>query len=471
MAGGGATSSELLFTASLFAGMLLIISPMIHKKLLAKETADWHKPTLAIIDWAPFIFAFAAWAIDFFAFITLDFSHGRVADGLAADAGILTRFNGALTGWLSLAVAFILGFGFYLGFVLISLHKLSTFDLSEMEHADYHRLANNLRRWGGWLWLLMLYGLLPNDPFPLADGVSSGGVELGSLGLTLAMWLAMVMFGLMTGVGVLQLALFMERADRFHDSDYFPNIIGWLLTVPLASLLLILFLQGTSAEIDPLSMLLLDPVFGMRISFLFALSLIFLYGATGLRAHIISEQRLRVGTQRWKGLAASIGHHVLIVWVSTIFLVRQLPNVGNLTGAVWLGTLLVIPGFIAALLGMLLPIAGLDDRPRPELWGFRILQGLALPFIVVWMPLAVLTAPGILIGVSTAALIAPLNEDNPRVRPKFRRDAMRTVFAIDIVLLLLVISPPATIGLVLAFTFAAIASTLPLKMVKRVRPT
>jgi hypothetical protein len=48
---------------------------------------------------------------------------------------------------------------------------------------------------------------------------------------------------------------------------------------------------------------------------------------------------------------------------------------------------------------------------------------------------------------------------------------MRTVFAIDIVLLLLVISPPATIGLVLAFTFAAIASTLPLKMVKRVRPT
>jgi hypothetical protein len=57
------------------------------------------------------------------------------------------------------------------------------------------------------------------------------------------------------------------------------------------------------------------------------------------------------------------------------------------------------------------------------------------------------------------------------VRPEFRRDAKRTVFAIDFVLLLLVISPPATIGLVLAFTFAAIASTLPLKMVKRVRPT
>jgi hypothetical protein len=340
-----------------------------------------------------------------------------------------------------------------------------------MDQEDYSRLAHNLRRWGGWLWILMLYGLLPNDPFPLADGVSAGGIELGGMGSTLAMWLAMVMFGLMTGVGVLQLALFMERADRFHGSDYFPNIIGWLLTIPLASLLVILFLQGTSAEIDPLGMLLLDPVFGLRISFLFALSLIFLYGATGLRAHIISEQRLRVGSKRWKGLAASIGHHVIIVWVSTIFLVRQLPNVGNLTGAVWLGTLLVIPGFIAALLGMLLPVAGFDDRPRPELWGFRILQGLALPFIVAWMPLAVLTAPGILIGVSTAALIAPLNEDNPRVRPEFRRDAKRTVFAIDFVLLLLVISPPATIGLVLAFTFAAIASTLPLKMVKRVRPT
>jgi hypothetical protein len=471
MAGGEVSSSELLFTASLFAGMLLIISPLVHNKFLNKEPADWHKPTLAIVDWAPFILAFTAWAIDFIAFMTLDFSHGRVVEILAADASILTRVNGALTGWLSLAIAFILGFGFYLGFVLTSLHKLSTFELSEMDQEDYSRLAHNLRRWGGWLWILMLYGLLPNDPFPLADGVSAGGIELGGMGSTLAMWLAMVMFGLMTGVGVLQLALFMERADRFHGSDYFPNIIGWLLTIPLASLLVILFLQGTSAEIDPLGMLLLDPVFGLRISFLFALSLIFLYGATGLRAHIISEQRLRVGSKRWKGLAASIGHHVIIVWVSTIFLVRQLPNVGNLTGAVWLGTLLVIPGFIAALLGMLLPVAGFDDRPRPELWGFRILQGLALPFIVAWMPLAVLTAPGILIGVSTAALIAPLNEDNPRVRPEFRRDAKRTVFAIDFVLLLLVISPPATIGLVLAFTFAAIASTLPLKMVKRVRPT
>jgi uncharacterized membrane protein len=471
MAGGEVSSSELLFTASLFAGMLLIISPLIHNKFLNKEPADWHKPTLAIVDWAPFILAFTAWAIDFIAFMTLDFSHGRVVEILAADASILTRVNGALTGWLSLAIAFILGFGFYLGFVLTSLHKLSTFELSEMDQADYSRLAHNLRRWGGWLWILMLYGLLPNDPFPLADGVSTGGIEFGGMGSTLAMWLAMVMFGLMTGVGVLQLSLFMERADRFHGSDYFPNIIGWLLTIPLASLLVILFLQGTSAEIDPLGMLLLDPIFSLRISFLFALSLIFLYGATGLRAHIISEQRLRVGSKRWKGLAASIGHHVIIVWVSTIFLVRQLPNVGNLTGAVWLGTLLVIPGFIAALLGMLLPVAGFDDRPRPELWGFRILQGLALPFIVAWMPLAVLTAPGILIGVSTAALIAPLNEDNPRVRPQFRRDAKRTVFAIDTVLLLLIISPPATIGLVLAFTFAAIASTLPLKMVKRVRPT
>ena len=471
MAGGEVSSSELLFTASLFAGMLLIISPLIHNKFLNKEPADWHKPTLAIVDWAPFILAFTAWLIDFIAFMTLDFSHGRVVEILAADASILTRVNGALTGWLSLAIAFILGFGFYLGFVLTSLHKLSTFELSEMDQEDYSRLAHNLRRWGGWLWILMLYGLLPNDPFPLVDGVSAGGIELGGMGSTLAMWLAMVMFGLMTGVGVLQLALFMERADRFHDSDYFPNIIGWLLTIPLASLLVILFLQGTSAAIDPLGMLLLDPIFGLRISFLFALSLIFLYGATGLRAHIISEQRLRVGSKRWKGLAASIGHHVIIVWITTIFLVRQLPNVGNLTGAVWLGTLLVIPGFIAALLGMLLPVAGFDDRPRSELWGFRILQGLALPFIVAWMPLAVLTAPGILIGVSTAALIAPLNEDNPRVRPEFRRDAKRTVFAIDIVLLLLVISPPATIGLVLAFTFAAIASTLPLKMVKRVRPT
>lgn len=469
MAADEATSSEILFTASLFAGLILILSPMIHKKVEDLPSNDWRKKAAKVVDWLPFMFAFSAWSIDILGFLTLNFNHQRVAETLTTDAAFTERLNGALTGWLSLAMAFLLGFGLYMGFVLSSIPKMSTFELSEMTHVDYLRLTHNLRRWGGWLWFLMLYGLMPDNPFPVGSGTSSGGIELGGLGSTIAMWFAMLMFGLMTGIGVLQLALLMERADRFHDSKYFPNNIGWYLSIPLSSLLVVMFLLGTLETYDPLSALLLDPIFSKRVAFLFALSIIFIYGATALKAHILSEQRLRVGSERWKGMAWGIGHHVAIVWISTILIVRQLPNVGDNLGAVWLGTSLVIPGFIAGLLGMLLPIAGLDDRPRPEYWGFRLFQALALPFVVAWMPLAILTAPGILIGVTMAAIIAPICEDNPRTKPKFRKDAITLIIAVDTIFLLLLISPPATLGLVLAFAFAAIASTLPLKLIKRVK--
>ncbi|MDP6640267.1 MAG: hypothetical protein QF817_04280 [Candidatus Poseidoniaceae archaeon] len=467
----GATVSELLFTISLFSGMLLVVSPLIHKKLQASEPAQWHRPLLRTVDWAPFAFAFLAWGLDFIAFMTLDFESARVAAILPENANFFHRISGALHGWTSITMAFLLGFSLYFAYVLSSIQHLTTFESSEMEKADYIRLSHNLRRWGGWMWILALYGLMPNDPFPLGDGISSGGIELARLGQNAAMWVAMLLFGLMTGIGVLQLALLMERADRFHDSEYFPNIIGWLLTIPAASFLLVLFFQGTFSSYDPMGMLLLDPLFDKRIAFFFAMGLMFLYGTTALRAHIISEQRLRVGSQRWKGLAGGIGHHVFIVWLSTIMLARQLPNVENLLGAVWLGTMLVIPGFIAGLLGMLLPIAGLDDRPRPEFWGFRILQALSLPFIAAWMPLAILTAPGILIGVSTSAIIAPICEDNPRVGNRFRFDTKRTVIIADLIFLLLVIYPPAAIGMVVAFAFASFVATLPLRMVKRVRPS
>ena len=470
MAANGATSSEILFTASLFAGLVLIVSPMIRKKLLDDSSPPWKKKVVSAIDWAPFVFAFLAWAIDLFAFVTLNLEHQRVAEIIASDAGFFVRINGALSGWLSLAMAFVLGFGLYLGFVLSSLHKLSTFELSEMTETDYIRLSHNLRRWGGWLWFLMLYGLMPDNPFPVGDGVSTGGIELGGLGQSVAMWFAMLMFGLMTGIGVLQLALLMERADRFHDSKYFPNNVCWYISLPLTSLLAVMFLLGTLESYDPLSALLLDPIFSKRITFIFALSIIFIYAATGLKAHIISEQRLKVGSKRWRGMAFGLSHHLLLVWGSTILLAHQLPNVQDMFGAIWLGTLLVIPGFIAGLLGMLLPVAGWDDRPRPEYWGFRLMQALSLPFIVAWMPLAILSAPGILVGVSTSAIIAPLSEENPRVRPKFRKDATIAIIGIDIIFLLILFSPPLTLGMVLAFAFASFAATVPLTILKRVRP-
>ena len=96
MAANEATSSEILFTASLFAGLVLIVSPMIRKKFLDDSSPPWKKKVVSAIDWAPFVFAFLAWAIDLFAFATLNLEHQRVAETIASDAGFFVRINGAL---------------------------------------------------------------------------------------------------------------------------------------------------------------------------------------------------------------------------------------------------------------------------------------------------------------------------------------------------------------------------------------
>lgn len=461
--------SELFLTASLITGMILIVSPAIRKAFLKGEVSAGRKAAVQFLDWAPFAFASLAFLIDITAFLSMDDSHTRVASTLNEGATFSTRLSGALGGWLSGSLAMLLGLSLYLGIVLPRLPAQHQMRLGEMNAEDHRRLGDNLRRWSGWLWLLLLYGLLPNDPYPVwSEPLGFTGGDIAGIGITLPIWFALFLLGLVMGVGITQLALLMERADRYHPEDPFPHEVGWLLAIPVvASAAAVMAMVSPGDSTDPLIELLQDQYWGSRSAFILGLAGLFLLAGTGLHSHLLAERNLKVGGNRWRGLAGAIGHHCTIVLLSTILLVYHLPNVGTWPGAVWLGLSLAVPGLIAGFLGMLLPLAGYDDRPRPELWGFRLMVAMSLPFVVAWKPLTALTLPGLLIGISAAAIIPPLLERNPRVSPRFKRRAWFSLILTDGLLLLALLNPPNGFALGASILVATTAALVILLLVRK----
>jgi hypothetical protein len=459
-------AAEVFLTASLIASMVLIIGPVIRKQLLQSESRRINTLLLLAIDWSPFIFVFVSWGIDLLAFAQLNTDHERVLVALEDNSGISERIAASLSGWVSGTMALLLGFGLYLGFVLTRLPTQHELDFGGMSEEDNIRLANNIRRWGGWLWMLLLYGLLPDEPFPPSQGNVFLGEFTGSLSSTLPLWVALLLLGIVFGVAVMQLSLLMERADRFHPENPFPHQVGWLLLLPFIGLGFIILSSSPSGD-DILALLLIDPIFGARTSFILGLSGLFLFAGTALHAHLLAERKFRVGRSRWLGLGSAVLHSVAIIWLTTTTLAFQLPNVGVWFGSLWLSTQLIFPLLIAGLIGMLLPIAGLDDRPRPELWGYRFVSAMAFPLLVAINPLSILLLPGILVGFSTAAIIPYIVEKGTRLEGKSRQQAIVSVVFVDVSLFAICVSPITGLGIGLALLVGAALSVIPMIIISK----
>jgi len=249
-------AAEVFLTASLIASMVLIIGPVIRKQLLQSESRRINTLLLLAIDWSPFIFVFVSWGIDLLAFAQLNTDHERVLVALEDNSGISERIAASLSGWVSGTMALLLGFGLYLGFVLTRLPTQHELDFGGMSEEDNIRLANNIRRWGGWLWMLLLYGLLPDEPFPPSQGNVFLGEFTGSLSSTLPLWVALLLLGIVFGVAVMQLSLLMERADRwsgliaFIQKIHFPTKLVGCYYYHLSDLASLFFLQAPVVTIS-----------------------------------------------------------------------------------------------------------------------------------------------------------------------------------------------------------------------------
>jgi hypothetical protein len=73
----------------------------------------------------------------------------------------------------------------------------------------------------------------------------------------------------------------------------------------------------------------------------------------------------------------------------------------------------MLPLAIFGFVGTLLPIMGLDSRPRPEVWGFFLVMSLAIPFLTIREPLTLVLIPGLFMSMTTLPLLAT----HPELRP------------------------------------------------------
>ena len=84
------------------------------------------------------------------------------------------------------------------------------------------------------------------------------------------------------------------------------------------------------------------------------------------------SQKVGSGEGRTLSLGLSTLLGILIIFILTYYSVKTESRIGSGSGATAVALWLTLAVSFLGLVGMLLPLTGLDHHPRPEAWGFRI---------------------------------------------------------------------------------------------------
>jgi hypothetical protein len=283
-------------------------------------------------------------------------------------------------------------------------HFLFRWSLFDEDESSLRAIA---LRWQGLLWPLLLFGFLTSDLFavystPLPH-IPSSVVDYGP-----------PMIPAIAGVALASWAFLSAQSSRRQlsnepDSPHL-TIAGILVLIPILAAPGIMPMGGEWQNFSESVVLGNESMFALATS-LFILILAwpnFLYLLT--RVH---EKRGQAKGRRFLGLTRIFGHTLIFTWASGVILLEPLPNVAGWHSAMWLSLTLTLPLAVAGLLGTGLPLVGLDERPRPDAWGFFLAITLALQFLTIREPLTATLVPGL--AVSMLAL--PLLATHPERRP------------------------------------------------------
>ncbi len=86
----------------------------------------------------------------------------------------------------------------------------------------------------------------------------------------------------------------------------------------------------------------------------------------------LTSQKVGSGEGRTLSLGLSTLLGILIIFILTYYSVKTESRIGSGSGATAVALWLTLAVSFLGLVGMLLPLTGLDHHPRPEAWGFRI---------------------------------------------------------------------------------------------------
>ena len=391
------SASMLEFT--FLAAMLMIIWPMFEKRAIRIRLLAWLPVlTLTILLLGEYRDAFI-----------MASDNPRVAMYLPQGASFSERMGMPSSNWAGAVAHLLLGMGIHFAYMIETKAGLALLTFGQPEEKQ-ERLHGILTMIAGVVWCICLIGLIPDGSFDSGSGPNSPTQHLivsFDVILTVA---ALLVFGWgLAGVIILSLR------HSMTENAATPSKETWGLMHPMAGLLVwapvisLIFLSTvTKFSLDD------DPLFANQLHFLIAFSALAVASGSILHSSQLFEARLGSGKGRGKALSFGIGGGIIWMFLSTALLLNNVDRIGDGAG-LFIVTMWIITGIcLFGLLGLLLPLVGLDARARPEAWGWRIGLIIAVPLLSLYSELMIYALPGVW-GALILSMVSPwiIEEDSP----------------------------------------------------------
>ncbi|MBS72587.1 MAG: hypothetical protein CMO20_06545 [Thermoplasmata archaeon] len=351
----------------------------------------------------PLVLLFAVMTNLIFSHITLDYSNAHVANFGGGHLSIIERIFATMFSeegpWLAIPLSFAIS-SIICEYFCGNQYHIIDGGISFVRRSSALRLH-------GFLWPFMLVAYLSSESF----AVYSIPQPVGESTLIAPLY---CIFQIISGASLAVWIYFTSRLSQ--ESEIRPKQIYPVLISGLFSIMPIIVSLGVYP----------NPIEGPSLSHFVALEMadslalcislgvlligwpLFLY----ILSHIHSI-RGQARERKWLGLLFIFSHTLIITWISGVVILETLPNVSGWDSAMWLALTLMLPLSVVGLIGTLLPMAGFDARPRPEIWGFYLMTSLLIPFLTIKYPLTAALAPGLFISMVSSPLLATHVENRP----------------------------------------------------------
>jgi len=375
----GVEYTSVLMIFSFLCGAILVVRPLMPDK------AD-------ILRWAPFVTMSLVIAIEAVSAFSVDRSHPRVAKVLADGAPFADRIGVLISDWQG-AVSFImLGFALMIALAMNRKSFTNLLLIRGFTPSASNRIQVSIWRWSGIAWSLGVLGLFPDQAFA-STGSTPNEPTISAVSGMDAIGAILCLMAIGWACGLVLLLIVRHSSSEPARA---PSEEEWGLMHPLSGLMAWL----------PVMVLLLLPSFTdlklvvdshLRAPVAMSLAIATLAPTSGLILHTIQESDAIEGPGENRALSMGIiiGSGLMLVSISTWYLLGEVERVGDGWGRLSVTLWLVCGALICALIGTLLPMFGFDQRPQPELWGWRTGLLVSPVFIALFSDLAIVVIPGI----------------------------------------------------------------------------
>ncbi len=380
----------------------MVLWPAIHKKLVP----------IRYVAWIPSILLGFVLFFEYFDALTLVKDNPRVAMYLDDNTPFLERFGMPISHWEGAVTHFLFALALHLGNTCETAKGLSLVTRRQ-NHPDKNDTKIKLISYSGGILACMTIGLYPIDAFASGAGPSAPTKTLID-GFDIPVTaLALLMAGWFAGTPLMLVA-----RHHFSQQGGVPEL-EWPLLHPLSGFYTWLGMLGlifihvwTDFSLDYAPSIQSEVRFLITIGSLAAVSGVVFHSAQCF------EPYLGQGVGRSRALYFALFAGTVFLYLQTYTLMYASGDFGNGIG-VHVAALWIVFGFaLIGLIGTLLPVAGFDAKPRPELWGWRGGLFLAAPLMVIINKEAIYAIPG-LWSAWLISLVAPwVMEKDTMLMPK-----------------------------------------------------